>query len=169
VVAYCKAWNVPYIVAESSGLGFHWARALHGRLQDAGVRGTGVFALPTTAESKRRTMSEMTGAMATGQLCLPELMPGYAELVAEMRAMGQSRTDSGTIRLAARTGHDDLVLSLSIAWRLVNLHHPRPDGGSSWCDIPAEDQADIAGGVIVPKLIVPQPGFAGWRGPGSVG
>ncbi|MGH3222611.1 MAG: hypothetical protein ACRDPY_28595 [Streptosporangiaceae bacterium] len=168
VVKYCRAWNVPYIVAESSGLGFHWAGALGKRLQDAGVRGTSVFALPTTAESKRRCMSEMAGGMASGQLCLPELGAGYSDLVSELRSMGQSRTDHGNIRLAARTGHDDLVMSLAIAWRLVELRQPRPDGGSLWCDIGEDNRAVIAGGAIVPKLIVPRPGFSAWRAPGSV-
>lgn len=165
VVEYCRAWNVPYIVAESSGLGFHWARALGTRLRDAGIRGTIVSALPTTAESKRRTMSEIAGGMAGGQLCLPELMPGYPELVSELRSMGQAHTESGGIKLAARTGHDDLVLSLAICWRLVELRQPRGDGGSPWCDIPEDERASIAGGTIVPKLIVPRPDFSLWRSP----
>jgi hypothetical protein len=168
VLELCRAYHVPIVIAESSGLGFHWARSLQGHMQRAGLPGA-AYPLPTTRESKRRTMSEMCGAMSTGQLALPDGLPLYGELIRQMRSMGMEHHADGGVRLAARSGHDDAILACSIAWRAVELRQTRVDGGSVFCDLAADERATIAGGTIVPRYLVPQAGFSNWRHPATVG
>jgi hypothetical protein len=129
-ISLCQSYHLGMVTAESSGLGYHWANGLWHRLTDAGIRGVQVHALPATNESKRRCASEVAGAFASGQLVIPELLDGYGTLVTELRSMGQSHTDAGNLRLGARQGHDDSVMSLLTCWRGVEPQAHRHDGGS---------------------------------------
>lgn len=154
------------VVPESSGLGFHFAHGLPRRYLERGLAGI-VVPVPTSSESKTLSIGQAAGMMGDGELVIPGQLPNFDILVSQLRAMGRETLPSGAIRLAARQGHDDAVLALSLALRGIHPHQgPRPSDEIHTMYMPEYPFVTTDLGIKVPLDCRPEKErFSGWRHP----
>lgn len=158
-----RVYDAQRVVPESSGLGFHWANGLVDKFNAAGITGF-VIPLGWTNESKTRVMGQFSGMLQEGTLIVPEGVPLYAELLAQLRSMGRENLPAGGIRLAARQGHDDLVLACALALSSIEPRFLGHDGGSFFG--PDFPHVVTGSGTICPLDCQPVPDHhRGWRDP----
>ncbi|HUK67448.1 MAG TPA: terminase family protein [Streptosporangiaceae bacterium] len=157
-----RCYDTQVVIPEQSGLGYHWARGLHDRFASAGITGW-VIPLATSAESKLITIGQMAGMLAEGTLVIPEHLPRFADLVGQMRAIGQADLPGGGVRLAARHGHDDLLMAVALAMAGIE---PRQVETGGLVFGPDYEHTVTGSGAVVPLDCQPVADcHTGWRDP----
>jgi hypothetical protein len=117
IVAFCREWNIGYIVAEKNSMGQPNIEQLRLELEAAGLD-TFVNAFHTDTNSKREIIMSLYEALTAGLLRLI-LDP---DAVAEFSGFIASQSASGNWSYGAADGeHDDIVMSFAFSWLAVHL------------------------------------------------
>lgn len=103
--ALVKDFNNALIVAERNSMGDVLIEQL--RKNNLDVRD-----FVTTNKSKTEAIEKLALAFERKQI---KIIPD-PDLVSELQSFGFNKTPSGMVKYEARTGHDDLVMSLAFAW-----------------------------------------------------
>lgn len=103
-----RSYRVHTWASEVNGVGAAPTQDLRRRLREEGLSGY-VFDVWTDHRRKQAGFSRVKSMMQGGTLVLPR----DPDLMRELRSLDFTRTDAGSLRIAARTGfHDDRAMSL---------------------------------------------------------
>ena len=106
IAAVCRRFDVFTVVAESNSMG----KPNNDELRRAGIR---VRDFVTTNASKAEAIEQLAAAFDNRQIAIID----NRELRAELEAYEGERMQSGAMRYGAPSGmHDDMVMSLALAW-----------------------------------------------------
>jgi hypothetical protein len=110
IAALARQWGVSGVLAELNAMGSPNVEALR-------AEGVPIEGFTTTAQSKPPLIEALVVALENGDL---QLLPDEV-LLSELEAYTSETTPSGHIRYSAPPGqHDDTVMALALAWRLVS-------------------------------------------------
>lgn len=112
--AVWDTWGVRYGLSEANAMG----TPILERIQ---MRGMSVEGFWTSNETKARIIQQLQVAFERGEITIPD----NPTLIAELQAYEIKRLPSGRFRYEAPAGmHDDMVMSLALAWEAVLLSQP---------------------------------------------
>lgn len=128
----CKRYDVQAIYAEANSIG-------EPNIEELQKSGLPVISFTTTASSKAQIINQLALAFEQEDIGIPN----DPTLLGELQAYTLERLPSGNFRYTAPSGlHDDMVMSLALAWHaLFNAHYMEDiqvpdwyfdDTGHSW-------------------------------------
>ncbi len=104
--ALCKRYDVSMIYAEANSIG-------EPNIEELQKRGLPIQPFVTTAASKAQIINQLALAFEQQDIAIPD----NPTLLGELQAYTVERLPSGNFRYTAPSGlHDDMVMSLAIAW-----------------------------------------------------
>jgi phage FluMu gp28-like protein len=107
VVEFLRTHRVCAVLTDRTSVGDPLTEQLQSRLWDMAVEG-----YTFTSSSKRELVEELALRFAHGTISIPR----DEQLIKELQYFEYELTDSGNVRLGARSGyHDDLVIALALA------------------------------------------------------
>jgi len=107
VVEFLRTHRVCAVLTDRTSVGDPLTEQLQSRLWDMAVEG-----YTFTSSSKRELVDELALRFAHGTISIPR----DEQLITELQYFEYELTDSGNVRLGARSGyHDDLVIALALA------------------------------------------------------
>jgi phage terminase large subunit-like protein len=110
IAAACQRYNVSALIAEANAMG----KPNNDELRKMGVRARD---FTTTNATKADAIESLAAAFEQARIAIPN----DDKLVMELEAFEAERMASGGVRYAAPDGmHDDMVMSLALAWSAVS-------------------------------------------------